>query len=79
MSLIKYHSFPSLRDVQEEINRVFSGKFLSKTDDKSIVSTSEWSPHADLVEKKDCYTVLADIPGVDPKEINDHARQHIDD
>lgn len=69
MSFIQYSPLPSLRDVQEEINRIFTGKLNNKLDEKSIVTTSEWSPYANIVEKKDFYMVCVDVPGVDPKEI----------
>ena len=68
MNLIQYRGFPSLRDMQEEINRVFNEKIIG-ADDKSVVETSEWSPRVDIIEKKNHYSILVDIPGVDPKDI----------
>lgn len=69
MNLVQYRNFPSLRDIQNEINRIFSGKFSSDLTDDSILKAGGWSPRADIIENNNCYIVSADIPGVDPKDI----------
>ncbi len=39
------------------------------TDEDSDVVTSEWMPSVDIVEQNDKFVINADIPGVDPKDI----------
>lgn len=53
------------RHVFEVINR------LAGTDDgdQSDVVTSQWAPRVDIREEADRFLILADIPGVDPKDI----------
>jgi len=38
--------------------------------DESSVFTSDWSPAVDVKEDESKFTIFADIPGVDPKDID---------
>ncbi|MGV6851584.1 MAG: Hsp20/alpha crystallin family protein, partial [bacterium] len=38
-------------------------------DDQSDVVTSDWAPRVDIKEEKERFVLKADIPGVDPKDI----------
>jgi HSP20 family protein len=38
-------------------------------EDQSSVATCDWIPAVDIKEEKERYVLRADIPGVDPKEI----------
>lgn len=38
-------------------------------EDSSMVETSHWAPAVDIKEEPACFVLLADIPGVDPKDI----------
>lgn len=38
-------------------------------EDGSMVETSHWSPAVDILEEPTRFVLLADIPGVDPKDI----------
>ena len=42
---------------------------LMTSQDASSSATSDWAPQVDIKEEKDRFIVLADIPGVDPKDI----------
>ena len=39
-------------------------------DDDAAVATANWSPSVDISEDDSAFTLLADIPGVDPKDID---------
>ncbi len=48
-------------------------RFFNRDDaDSSSVVTSQWSPAVDIREEAQRFVILADIPGVDPKEIEIH-------
>lgn len=49
---------------------------LQKQDDSSI-ETSTWSPLVDIKEEKDCFLVIADIPGVKKEDISISLEQHV--
>lgn len=50
---------------------------LQKQDDSSCIETSTWSPLVDIKEEKDCFLVLADVPGVKKEDITISLEQHV--
>ena len=55
----------SLREFRGELDRVFSGNTTGYTD-----TASDWVPPIDIKEGEEAYEVSADVPGVDPKDID---------
>ena len=53
------------RQVFNVINRLASGD----DGDKSDVVTGQWAPRVDIRDEASRFLILADIPGVDPKDI----------
>jgi len=66
MTIVRYDPWSTLNQLQEEMNRVF--KRYGEEDTGTVV-TSDWAPHVDIKEEKERFVLLADIPGVDPKDI----------
>ena len=60
MSLIPYRRSFSLFD---DLDNVFSGLYGGSSESRS------WAPAVDIKENEDSYLVKADVPGVDPKDI----------
>ncbi len=72
MSIVQYHPWANSRGLQDEIKQVFD-RFLGESDaDQSNVVTSQWAPRVDIREESDRFVILADIPGVDPQDIEIH-------
>ncbi|GIX33522.1 MAG: heat-shock protein [Lysobacterales bacterium] len=69
MSIVRYNPWPSANLLQEEIKNLFDRFFGEEPGDQSNVVTSQWMPRVDIREEKDRFVILADIPGVDPKDI----------
>ena len=72
MSLIRYEPYNLFNRLQRELNRIglsdpFAGEVA--TDDNSNVVTSHWRPAVDIKEEANRFVIKADIPGVDPKDI----------
>lgn len=38
-------------------------------EDEANIATASWTPSVDITENDDNFTLMADIPGVDPKDI----------
>ena len=57
------------REFQRMVERVFGD--LQDNDQSSVV-TSEWAPRVDIREEPKRFVIEADIPGVDPKDIDVH-------
>lgn len=55
------------------VDRLFEGSLINTlqtgTADESSVVTSQWIPRVDIKEEPDRFVLFADIPGVDPGEI----------
>lgn len=63
MNVIRYRPNGSLLDTfQNELNVLLGENIRDQ-------SFARWSPHVDIQTKDDKYIVYADIPGVDPKDI----------
>ena len=70
MSLIRHNPWSLFDQLQHEMNRMHG--YPAKTDDTGDVVTSDWAPAVDIKEEADRYLLIADIPGVDPKDIDIH-------
>lgn len=72
MTITRYYPWGAQNRFQEEIKNVFD-RFLGEDDaDQSNVVTSQWTPRVDIKEEADRFVILADIPGVDPTDIEVH-------
>lgn len=72
MSLVRYEPFNLLDRFQRELNQLgFRDLFGSEGDeDNSNIVTSHWRPAVDIKEEDDRFVIQADLPGVDPKNID---------
>lgn len=66
MSLVNYDPFSGVRQLQDDINRLFTGY---STNESSSV-TADWVPRVDVNEFEDRFQLYVDLPGVDPKEVD---------
>lgn len=67
--LVKWSQWPSISSIQEEMNRMFD-RFFRGGELSDFGMTGTWMPPIDLSETADKVTVKAEIPGIDPKEID---------
>ncbi|MEO5623255.1 MAG: Hsp20/alpha crystallin family protein [Dokdonella sp.] len=51
------------------MRQILGSIFNPEQSDQSNVVTSQWAPQVDIKEEDDQFLILADIPGVDPKDI----------
>jgi HSP20 family protein len=68
MTLTKYEPWSLLEQMRREMDRAMD----TRTAEGSSVATSDWVPAVDIKEEKDSFVIVADIPGVDPKDIEVH-------
>ena len=67
MSLIRYNNpWSLLNTLQRDL---YNPDFNRLNDDDASVATANWAPSVDISENEKAFTLLADIPGVDPKDI----------
>lgn len=71
MSLIKYEPVNTLNRLRDQLNRMYEPDYFPALwDDETGMTVSNWSPSVDIREDDDKYVFLADLPGVDPKDID---------
>jgi len=68
MLLTRYEPWSAMRQIQNEMSRVFDNA-VAGAEDGSNVATSRWTPAADIREDTDRFVITADIPGVEPGNI----------
>ncbi len=73
MAITRYNPWSAPTGLPGEFRDLFE-KFLGTADgaDQSNVVTSQWAPHVDIKEEPNRFVIEADIPGVDPKDIEVH-------
>ena len=69
MAITRYNPWTQPTRFQDEIKQVFDRFFNDEETDQSNVVTSQWAPRVDVREEDKRFVILADIPGVDPKDI----------
>ena len=69
MTVIRYEPGSLFNQLQNEINRLFESRVGPAGEDSSTVVTSHWMPAVDIREETDRFVLYADVPGVDPKDI----------
>lgn len=61
MSIVRYEPFGLLTQLQRELSRT-----------EGSTATAEWSPSVDIREEPDRFVIHADVPGVNPDDIDVH-------
>jgi HSP20 family protein len=69
MAITRYRPWPASGGLQDEMKQVFERFFGDDGSDQSDVVTSQWAPRVDIKEEDKRFLILADIPGVDPADI----------
>ena len=69
MSIVRYRQRPSEVALQDEITQVFDRFFGQEDTDASAVVTAQWVPRVDIKEEASRFVIYADLPGIDPQDI----------
>jgi len=72
MTLTRYEPWTVLDRLQKELGGtgLYDSLFSDRVDsDSSNIATSHWRPAVDISEEEDRFVIHADLPGVDPKDI----------
>jgi HSP20 family protein len=70
MSLVRYQPWNSIEQLRREMGRMLDGQ--SSAEETSNIATSDWVPAVDIKETDKEFLIHADIPGVDPNDIDVH-------
>ena len=67
MNPTRFEPWRHMHHLRNELDRLFEP--YNAGNDQSSIATCDWIPAVDIKEEKDRYVLRADIPGVDPKDI----------
>ncbi len=70
MNIIRYEPWGLLNQLHGEFDRFLDTRL--RDDDTGVAATSDWTPAVDIKEESERFVIHADVPGVDPKDIDVH-------
>ena len=70
MTLIKWKKENSLYNIFNNMDNILNNHFLIDSYIKNDQNSSEWSPSFDIKEYDNSYKIIADMPGIDKKDVN---------
>ena len=73
MTLTRYEPWGLIDQMRREMERAMD----TRNAEESNVATSDWIPAVDIKEDAESFRIVADIPGVDPKDIEVHMENGI--
>ena len=71
MTLVSYDPWQRMAQLHREMDKIVNPR-ASGDSDTTRAATADWVPAVDIREEETRYVVMADIPGVDPKDIELH-------
>lgn len=77
MNMVRYEPWSLLNQLHNEIDQLFTPSRRRLGEDNANVATSDWAPAVDIKEEPERFVIHADIPGVDPKDIDVHMEDGI--
>jgi HSP20 family protein len=77
MNMVRYEPWSLLNQLHNEIDQLFTPQRRRLGEDNANVATSDWAPAVDIKEEPERFVIHADIPGVDPKDIDVHMEDGI--
>ena len=69
MAIQTYDPWNRFSQMQRELERVLGGRAATRGDESTESATADWVPAVDIKEEQNRFIVYADIPGVEPKDI----------
>jgi len=69
MNSLRKSPWQSLMQLQDEMNQLLHGRVPVRKEDDSTVETSDWIPMVDIKEETNKFVLVADVPGVEPDNI----------
>lgn len=70
MAIVRWDPFDAFLGAQEDLNRLFRRSWLGDEGiSKSLAEAGTWAPAVDIYETGDAFVVEAELPGIDPENI----------
>jgi len=71
MAIVRWDPFDAFLGAQEDLNRLFRRSWLRPADGgESVAEGGAWAPAVDIYETGEAYAIEAELPGIEPKDID---------
>jgi HSP20 family protein len=71
MAIVRWDPFDAFLGAQDDLNRLFRRSWLKPADGgESAAEGGTWAPAVDIYETGEAYAVEAELPGIDPEDID---------
>lgn len=77
MNVVRYEPWNLLNQLHGEVDRLFTPARRRRDETDVSVATSDWTPAIDIKEEAERFIITADIPGVDPNDVELHMENGI--
>jgi HSP20 family protein len=79
MAIIRWEPFRDLVGLQERMNRLFDESFrgINRTGSEEDWGGGSWAPAVDIYEQNGNIVLKAELPGVDPKDVDVRVENNI--
>src|SRR5437867_5972729 len=69
MAIVRFEPFRDLMSLQDRMNRLFHESYRSQTSEDDWALGGTWAPAVDIYEQENNIVLKAELPGVDPKDV----------
>jgi HSP20 family protein len=79
MAIVRWEPFRDLVSLQDRMNRLFDQSFrgISRGADEEDWALGAWAPAVDIYEKDGNIVLKAELPGIDPKDVDVRVENNI--
>ena len=70
MAMVRWEPVRDLLTLQERMNRMFDNSYRAGAQDEDWALGGSWAPAVDIYEKDGNIVLKAELPGVDPKDVD---------
>lgn len=74
--ITRYEPWSLMSQLHDEMSKFFDTP-LSRRLDEGMLGEGEWTPQVDVLEEADRFLIKADVPGVEPSQIEVHAENGV--
>ena len=77
MAIMRWEGFRDLLSLQDRMNRVFDESARGVRGREEDWTTGTWAPAVDIYEQGTDLVLKAELPGVDPKDVDVHVENNV--
>lgn len=77
MAMVRWEPFRDLISLQDRMNRMFDESYRTRGNEEDWALGGTWAPAVDIFEREGQIVLKAELPGVDPKDVQIHVENNV--